>query len=168
MQRPSNLPVSIKGIYSWNLNSWSPGLPTNIHKTWVVRTMLKKAPVLLQETKWNQANFQFLMHSWPEIKVVTTLAEQNAGEQAGVAILFPRGWKVKEEKVLVKHYAIAACVEYQACTIWLVSVYIPPTAQSPLSPPHYKPFLRWTITLFLLEGTSIEVISITSKRGMTF
>ena len=56
MLRPSNLPVSIKGIHSWNLNSWSPGLPTNIHKTWVVRTMLKQAPVLLQETKWNQAN----------------------------------------------------------------------------------------------------------------
>ena len=33
MLRPSNLPVSIKGIHSWNLNSWSPGLPTNIHKT---------------------------------------------------------------------------------------------------------------------------------------
>ena len=71
-QRPSNLPVSVKGIYSWNLNSWSPGLPTNMHKTWVVRTMLKQAPVLLQETKWNQANLQYLKHSWPEIKVVTS------------------------------------------------------------------------------------------------
>ena len=128
MQRPSDLPVSIRGIHSWNLNSWSPGLPTNTHKTWVIRTMLKTAPVLLQETKWNQANLQYLLHSWPEIKVVATLAKQNPGEQAGVAILFPPGWKVKDERVLVKHYAIAACVEYQACTIWLVSVYIPPSS----------------------------------------
>ena len=93
--------------------------------------MLKQAPVLLQETKWNQANFQYLTHSWPEIKVVATLAKQNPGEQAGVAILFPPGWTVKDEKVLVKHYAIAACVEYQACTIWLVSVYIPPNSPKP-------------------------------------
>ena len=128
MLRPSNLPVSIKGIHSWNLHSWSPGLPTNIHKTWVVRTMLKQAPVLLQETKWNQANLQYLSHTWPDIRVVTTLAKQNPGEQAGVAILFPPGWKVQEEKVLVKHYAVAACVEYQACTIWLVSIYIPPNS----------------------------------------
>ena len=128
MQRPSDLPVSIRGIHSWNLNSWSPELPTNTHKTWIVRTMLRTAPVLLQETKWNQANFQHLFHSWPEIKVVATLAKQNPGEQAGVAILFPPGWKVKEERVLVKHYAIAACVEFQACIIWLVSVYIPPSS----------------------------------------
>ena len=131
MQRPSNLPVSVKGIYSWNLNSWSPGLPTNVHKTWIVKTMLKQAPVLLQETKWNQANLQYLSHTWPDIKVVTTLAKQNPGEQAGVAILFPPGWKVLEERVLVRHYAVAARVEYQACTIWLVSVYIPPNSPRP-------------------------------------
>ena len=115
MQRPSNLPVSVKGIHSWNLNSWSPGLPTT-------------APVLLQETKWNQANLQYLSHTWPDIKVVTTLAKQNPGEQAGVAILFPPGWKVQEERVLVQHYAVAARVEYQACAIWLVSIYIPPNS----------------------------------------
>ena len=131
MQRPSNLPVSVKGIYTWNLNSWSPGLPTNVHKTWIVKTMLKQAPVLLQETKWNQANLQYLSHTWPDIKVVTTLAKQNPGEQAGVAILFPPGWKILEERVLVQHYAVAARVEYQACTIWLVSVYIPPNSPKP-------------------------------------
>ena len=93
--------------------------------------MLKQAPVLLQETKWNQANLQYLSHTWPDIKVVTTLAKQNPGEQAGVAILFPPGWKVLEERVLVQHYAVAARVEYQACTIWLVSVYIPPNSPKP-------------------------------------
>ena len=93
--------------------------------------MLKQAPVLLQETKWNQANLQYLSHTWPDIKVVTTLAKLNPGEQAGVAILFPPGWKVLEERVLVQHYAVAARVEYQACTIWLVSVYIPPNSPKP-------------------------------------
>ena len=79
--------------------------------------MLKQAPVLLQETKWNQANLQYLSHTWPDIKVVTTLAKQNPKEQAGVAILFPPGWKVQEEKALVKHYAVAAIssLHYLAC-----------------------------------------------------
>ena len=90
--------------------------------------MLKQAPVLLQETKWDQANLQYLSHTWPDIKVVATLAKHNPGEQAGVAILFPPGWKVLEERILVQHYAVAARVEYQACTIWLVSIYIPPSS----------------------------------------
>ena len=90
--------------------------------------MLKKAPVLLQETKWDQANLQYLSHTWPDIKVVATLAKHNPGEQAGVAILFPPGWKVLEERIWVQHYAVAARVEYQACTIWLVSIYIPPSS----------------------------------------
>ena len=165
MIRPSNLPVSVKGIHSWNLNSWS-GLPTNIHKTWVVRTMLKQAPVLLQETKWNQANLQYLSHTWPDIRVVTTLAKQNPGEQAGVAILFPPGWKVQEEKVLVKHYAVAACVEYQACTIWLVSIYIPPNSPKSFVAATLQAILALT-NHPLLEEISIDVIRTTSIRGMT-
>ena len=60
-QRPSNLPVSVKGIYSWNLNSWSPGLPTNVHKTWIVKAMLKQAPVLLQETKMGSSQSPILI-----------------------------------------------------------------------------------------------------------
>ena len=52
--------------------------------------MLKQALVLLQETKWNQANLQYQSHTWPDIKVLTTLAKQNPGEQAGVAILSSR------------------------------------------------------------------------------
>lgn len=93
--------------------------------------MLKTAPVLLQETKWDRSNIQFLLHSWPEIKVVATLAKQHPNPKAGVAILFPPGWKVIEERVIFEHYAVAACVEYQACIIWLVSVYIPPQSKKP-------------------------------------
>lgn len=75
LQRPNNLPVSINGIYSWNLNSWFPDASSNTHKSWVVRTMLKSAPVLLQETKWNQAQLQHLLHTWPEIRVIAILAQ---------------------------------------------------------------------------------------------
>lgn len=121
LQRPNDLPVSLKSIYSW-----FPDASSNTHKTWVVRTMVKSAPVLLQETKWNQAQLQHLTHSWPEIRVITTLAKHDPKAQAGVAILFPPGWVVESERVLVKHYAVAACVVYQACTIWIASVYIPP------------------------------------------
>ena len=105
--------------------------------------MLKQAPVLLQETKWNQANLQYLSHTWPDIKVVTTLAKLNPGEQAGVAILFPPGWKVLEERVLVQHYAVAARVEYQACTInGLFRSTSLRTALSPSSQPLCKPSLH--------------------------
>ena len=69
---------------------------------------------------------QHLLHSWPDIRVVATEAKVDPGAQAGVAILFPPGWVVGKERILVKHYSIAACVVYQACTVWIVSVYIPP------------------------------------------
>lgn len=129
LQRPMNLPASVRRLYSWNLNSWHPDIAANAHKTWIIRTLLKTAPVLLQETKWTQVQLQHLAHTWPDIKVAATLAKQDPNPQAGVAILVPPGWIISSQKVLVDHYAVAASVSFQACQIWIVSVYLPP--QSP-------------------------------------
>ena len=132
LQRPVTLPVSIRCLYSWNLNSWSPDSLNNAHKTWVIRSLLKTAPILLQETKWTQVQLQYLAHTWPDIRIATALAKQDPNPQAGVAILVPPGWNLCHQKSLVDHYAVAACVSFQACQIWLASVYLPPNSQQAL------------------------------------
>lgn len=128
LQRPTNLPVPIRRLHSWNLNSWRPETAAHAHKTWVIRTLLKTAPVLLQETKWTHVQLRHLAHTWPDIQVAAALAKQDPNLQAGVAILLPPGWRVNSRKVLVDHYAVAACVSFQACQIWIVSVYLPPNS----------------------------------------
>ena len=132
LQRPTNLPVSIRCLYSWNLNSWYPDSVSNAHKTWVIRSLLKTAPVLLQETKWTQVQLQHLAHAWPDIRIAAALAKQDPNPQAGVAILVPPGWNICHQKILVDHYAVAACVSFQACQVWIVSVYLPPHSQQTL------------------------------------
>ena len=133
LQRPANLPVSIRCLYSWNLNSWYPDSCSNAHKTWVIRSLLKTAPVLLQETKWTQVQLQHLAHAWPDIRIAAALAKQDPNPQAGVAILVPPGWNICHQKILVDHYAVAACISFQACQVWIVSVYLPPHSQQTLA-----------------------------------
>ena len=61
-QRPTNPPVSIRRLQSWNLNSWHPDASTNAHKSGIIRSLLRAAPVLLQETKWTEVQLQHLSH----------------------------------------------------------------------------------------------------------
>ena len=140
-QRPTNLPVSIRRLHSWNLNSWHPDARSNIHKTGIIRSLLRAAPVLLQETKWTEVQLQHLLHTWPDIKIATTFAKQAPNPQAGVAILIPAGWELNTHKVLVPHYAVAACVVFQACPVWLVSVYLPPKSPKALVAQVFKALL---------------------------
>ena len=131
-QRPTNLPVSIRRLHSWNLNSWYPDAITNAHKSGIIRSLLHTAPVLLQETKWTEVQLQHLLHAWPDVKVTTTFAKQDTNPQAGVAILIPAGWELSSHKVLVEHYAVAARVDFQACSVWLVSLCVPPKSPKAL------------------------------------
>ena len=140
-QRPTNLPVSIRRLYSWNLNSWHPDASTNAHKSGIIRSLLRAAPVLLQETKWTEVQLQHLSHTWPDIRIATTFAKQDPRPQAGVAILIPAGWEFSSHKVLVEHYAVAACVTFQACPVWLVSVYLPPKSPKTLVGKVFKALL---------------------------
>ena len=61
-QRPQALPVSLRRFHVWNLKSWSPTLPSNHHKTWIIRMLLQWAPVLLQESKWDATPVQYISH----------------------------------------------------------------------------------------------------------
>ena len=131
-QRPTNLPVSIRRLHSWNLNSWYPDAITNSHKSGIIRSFLRTAPVFLQETKWTEVQLQHLLHAWPDVKVATTFAKQDPNPQAGVAILIPARWELSSRKVPVEHYAVAACVVFQACPVWMVSVYMPPKSPKTL------------------------------------
>ena len=141
LQRPTNLPVSIRCLYSWNLNSWYPESNSNAHKTWIVRSLLRSAPVLLQETKWTQAQLIHLTHTWPDIRIAAATAKLDPNPQAGVAILLPPGWNICSQRILVDHYAVAACVSFQACQVWFVSVYIPPNCQQALMSRIYQAIL---------------------------
>ena len=82
-QRPTNLPVSTRRLHSWHLNSWYPDAITNAHKSGIIRSLLRTAPVLLQETKWTEVQLQHLLHAWPDVKVATTFAKQDPNPQAG-------------------------------------------------------------------------------------
>ena len=128
-QRPTNLPVSVRRLHSRNLNSWHPEISTNAHKSGIIRSLLRTVQL------------QYLSHAWPDIKVATTFAKQDPNPQAGVAILIPAGWELSSQKVLVKHYAVAACVAFQACPVWLVSVYLPPKSPKALVAQIFKALL---------------------------
>ena len=171
LQRPANLPVSIRCLYCWNLNSWYPDSCSNAHKTWVIRSLLKTEPVLLQETKWTQVQLQHLAHAWPDIRIAAALAKQDPNPQAGVAILVPPGWNICHQKILVDHYAVAACISFQACQIWIVSVYLPPHSQQTLASRILQAILaldEHPVFKTLLVVTLIAVISTTRKFGKTF
>ena len=84
---------------------------------------------------------QYLSHTWPDIRIATTFAKQDPHPQAGVAILVPAGWEFSSHKVLVEHYAVAACVTFQACPVWLVSVYLPPKSPKSLVSRVFKALL---------------------------
>ena len=84
---------------------------------------------------------QYLLHTWPDIKVATTFAKQDPNPQAGVAVLIPAGWELSCQKVLVEHYAVAACVVFQACPVWIASVYLPPKSPKALVEQIFKALL---------------------------
>ena len=86
-----------------------------------------------------------------------SLAKHDPNPQAGVAIRIPAGWVLTVEKTLVNHFAIAACVCYQACSIWLVSVYLPPQSPFPLTMQHFYSAGRVAFLCICLPGLSLLV-----------
>ena len=54
------------------------------------------------------------------------ISTDKADLTGGAAILFPPGWHVEEEIVLVKGRAVAALVKDRTCSFYILSVYIHP------------------------------------------
>ena len=92
------------------------------------RKLLRQGPVCLQETKWKGHESEALYQNIPGVKVAQSpaVAFNGRGSTGGVAILFPPGWAILEEHVLVPGRGGAALVQDRTCKFYVVSIYIHP------------------------------------------
>ena len=88
----TEIPSRLKKLFSWNLSSWKrPKAPVDDPKMRRVKKLLKRGPVLLQETKWSHAQPGILAQYLAGTKIasapaITTEMDEPSG---GVAILWP-------------------------------------------------------------------------------
>ena len=99
-----------------------------------MQTLTETRPCLptLQETKWKGSEPEALYQGLPGVKIAHTpaVAFNERVSTGGVAILFPPGWQMLEEVVLVKGRCIAALVQDRTCKFYVISVYIHPNNRS--------------------------------------
>ena len=121
------LPTRMKSFYSWNLSSWV-STATQDYRLRRCKRLLRSGPICLQETKWKGPETEALYQSLPGVQIVHTpaIAFNERTCTGGVAILFPPGWQVLEEVILVKGRCVAALVQDRTCKFYVISVYIHP------------------------------------------
>ena len=117
----------MKRLFSWNLSSWTAFSPSD-YRLRRGRKFLRQGPVCLQETKWKGHESEALYQNIPGVKVAQSpaVAFNGRGSTGGVAILFPPGWAILEEHVLVPGRGVAALVQDRTCKFYVVSIYIHP------------------------------------------
>ena len=110
------LPTRMKFFYSWNLSSWTSTAAQD-YRLRRCRRLLKRGPICLQETKWKGPETEALYQGLPGVKIAHTpaVASNERASTGGVAILFPPGWQMLEEVVLVKGRCVAALVQDRTC-----------------------------------------------------
>ena len=125
------LPTRMKFFYSWNLSSWI-STATQDYRLRRCRRLLKRGPICLQETKWKGPETEALYQGLPGVQIAHTpaVAFNERASTGGVAILFPPGWQVLEEVILVKGRCVAALVQDRTCKFYVISVYIHPDNRS--------------------------------------
>ena len=123
----SALPTRMKRLFSWNLSRWTAFSPSD-YRLRRCRKFLRQGPVCLQETKWKGHESEALYQNIPGVKVAQSPAVtfNGRGSTGGVAILFPPGWAILEEHVLVPGRGVAALVQDRTCKFYVVSIYIHP------------------------------------------
>ena len=121
------LPTRMKSFYSWNLSSWV-STATQDYRLRRCKRLLRSGPICLQETKWKGPETEALYQSLPGVQIVHTpaVAFNERTSTGGVAILFPPGWQILEEVILVKGRCVAALVQDRTCKFYVISVYIHP------------------------------------------
>ena len=121
------LPTRMKSFYSWNLSSWV-STATQDYRLRRCKRLLRSGPICMQETKWKGPETEALYQSLPGVQIVHTpaVAFNERTCTGGVAILFPPGWQVLEEVILVKGRCVAALVQDRTCKFYVISVYIHP------------------------------------------
>lgn len=123
----SAVPVQIKHITSWNLNSLQAPSTSQGYKCAILSRFLRKGPVCIQETKWSDSDIVNFSTRWPGVLLVATPADgvrQHA--KGGAAILLPPGCELVSQTCLVPACAVAAKISIGSSLIWLVSIYIRP------------------------------------------
>ena len=121
------LPTRMKSFYSWNLSSWV-STATQDYRLRRCKRLLRSGPICVQETKWKGPETEALYQSLPGVQIVHSpaVAFNERTCTGGVAILFPPGWQVLEEVILVKGRCVAALVQDRTCKFYVISVYIHP------------------------------------------
>ena len=121
------LPTRMKSFHSWNLSSWV-STATQDYRLRRCKRLLRSGPICIQETKWKGPETEALYQSLPGVQIVHTsaVAFNERTCTGGVAILFPPGWQVLEEVILVKGRCVAALVQDRTCKFYVISVYIHP------------------------------------------
>ena len=123
------LPATLRQICSWNLNSLQAPSSTQGYKCAVLSRYLRRGPVCIQETKWNDSDIVDFGTRWPGVLVTATPAEgTKANAKGGVAILLPPGFALLEQITLVSASAVAAKVEIGQSQVWLISWHFRPDA----------------------------------------
>ena len=117
----------MKSFHSWNLSSWV-STATQDYRLRRCKRLLRSGPICIQETKWKGPETEALYQSLPGVQIVHTsaVAFNERTCTGGVAILFPPGWQVLEEVILVKGRCVAALVQDRTCKFYVISVYIHP------------------------------------------
>ena len=137
------LPTRLRHLSCWNINSWQyPKPPQGDSKMRWVKRLVRKGPVLLQETKWTGGQEEILAQYLPGVTVCSAppIYTELGNPSGGTTVLVPAGWQVGEKTVLIPGKAVAVLLTDRCCQFYLVSVY--------LHPDHVKEDLRELVIFF--------------------
>ena len=123
------LPTRLRHLSCWNINSWQyPKPPQGDSKMRWVKRLVRKGPVLLQETKWTGGQEEILAQYLPGVTVCSAppIYTELGNPSGGTTVLVPAGWQVGEKTVLIPGKAVAVLLTDRCCQFYLVSVYLHP------------------------------------------
>ena len=141
------LPTRLRHLSCWNINSWQyPKPPPGDNKMRWVRRLLRKGPVLLQETRWNGGQEEILAQHLPGVTVCSAppISTELGNPSGGTTVLVPAGWQVGEKTALIPGKAVAVLLTDRSCQFYLVSIY--------LHPDHVKEDLRELVRVWTHFG----------------
>ena len=162
------LPTRMKSFYSWNLSSWV-STATQDYRLRRCKRLLRSGPICVQETKWKGPETEALYQSLPGVQIVHSpaVAFNERTCTGGVAILFPPGWQVLEEVILVKGRCVAALVQDRTCKFYVISCIFTLTIVMVIWKRCLErgDFLIKSRSTPFLQATLMELISITPNCG---
>ena len=123
------LPTRLRHLSCWNINSWrNPDRPSGDYKMRRVKRLLRKGPVLLQETRWSSGQEETVSQYLPGVTVCSAppISTGLGNPSGGTSVLLPAGWQVVSKVILVPGKAVAVLLSDRGCQFYLISVYLHP------------------------------------------